>query len=83
VLCDIVEKERARAFLGAHLAQREQPGKTAVSFAVARQAQQARAVLQIEPCADDELEPHLLGRDVRTHDAGKRVAVGDGERGEA
>jgi hypothetical protein len=81
VLCDIVEKERALALLGAHLADGEQAGETAVGLAVARQAQEAQVLLQIEPRADDELQPDLLGGGVRAHDARKRIAVRDGERG--
>ena len=80
---DIVEKERALPLLGAHLPERQQAREAAIGGAVARQAQEARAVLQIETRPDDELQPDLLGGEVRAHDAGKRVAVGDGERGQA
>ena len=80
---DIVEIKRALALLGAHLPKREQPRQPAIGCPVARQAHEARAILQVEARADDELEPHLLGRDVRAHDARKRIAIGDGDRVEA
>ena len=67
------------AFLRAALAERQQPAKPAVSGAIARINQQARRVQQIEPGADDEFDADLLGGQMAAHDAGKRVAVGDGD----
>ena len=65
---DVVEIERALPFLGAALAERQQPAKPAVSGAVARIGEQARRVLQIEPGADDEFDPptSLAARWART-----------------
>ena len=69
MLRHILEKKRALTLLGAHLAEREEPRQPAVGRAVPRQTEQARAILQIEPRAYDEAQAHLLGRDVRAHDA--------------
>ena len=76
---DVIEIKRALPFLGAALAERQQPAKPAVSGAIARINQQARRVLQIEPGADDEFDADFLGGQMAAHDAGKRVAVGDGD----
>ena len=76
---DVVEIKRALAFLGAALAQGEQPAEPAVSRAVRWIDEQARRVLKVEPRADDEFDPHLLGGEMGADCAGKAVAVGDGD----
>jgi hypothetical protein len=38
---------------------------------------------RLQDQADYELETDLLGRRVCAHDTGKRVAIGDGQRGKA
>ncbi len=80
---DVVEIKRALAFFGAPLPEREQPRQPAIGRAVAREAQEARRILQVEARADDKAQAHLLGCHMRAHDAGERVAVGDGDRVEA
>ena len=76
---NVIEIKRALTFLGAALAERQQPAKPAVSGAIARINQQARRVQQIEPGADDEFDADFLGGQMAAHDAGERVAVGDGD----
>ena len=76
---DVIEVKRALPLLGAALAERQQPAEPAVSGAIARECEQARGILQIEPRADDELDADLLGGEMAAHDSGKRVDVGDGD----
>ena len=70
---DVIEIKRALPFLGAALAERQQPAEPAVSGAIARKDQQARRVQQIEPGADDEFDADFLGGQMTAHDTGKRV----------
>ena len=82
-MLDHVGKSKpALAFLRPHLARREKPAETSVGGTVGRIAQQARRILEIELGADHETEAGLLGGDMRAYDAGKRVAVRDGDGGE-
>src|SRR5262249_18007328 len=41
-----------------------------------------RAVAEDEPSADDEAQALLFGHDMRAHDAGERVSVGDADGGQ-
>ena len=77
---DIGQRQLAFAFLRPHLAQAEQPRQPAIAVAVDRISEQARRVGQVEPAADQRLQPRALARAVHPHDAGERVAVGDADR---
>ena len=77
---DIVEMERAFPLLGAALAEREQPAEPAVSGAVRGIGEEARRIVEIEAAAHNEFDAaHFSRRKVRAHNAGKRIAVGDGD----
>jgi hypothetical protein len=78
---DVGEKERALPFLGSYLADCQQAAETAICRAVARVSEKARRVLKVEPRADDEFDSaYLLGGEMSAYHAGKRVAIGDGDR---
>ncbi len=79
VVRDVIEEQRAMAFLGAALAEGEEAAQSAVSGAFRRIGEEARGVLQVETRADDQLDADLAGREMRAHDAGQRVGVGDGD----
>ena len=70
----------AIAFLRPALAQGEQAGEAGVGRLVLRETQQADAVLQIQPGADQQLDPGPFGRAVGPDDPGERVAVGHADR---
>ena len=59
-------------------AERDQARQAAIGRAVGRVGEKALAAGEIEPCADDQVEPDLLGLGMGAHDAGQRIAVGDG-----
>ena len=59
------------------LAQGEQPRQPAIGVAILRKGEEARAVAEIEPAADDEADADLFRRLMRAHDAGEAVMVGD------
>ena len=80
---DVGERQVALAFLRAALTQRQEAAEAAVGFPVLRIADEAQAILEIETGADDEAKARLLGRHVRAHDAGERIAVGEAEPREA
>ena len=75
----IREPQDALSLLRAHLPERQQPAEPSISCAVGREAQDVRCVFDIEASADDQTQPHLFGRDVRAHDTGEGVAIGDRE----
>ncbi len=75
---EIVEEQRAGAFFGAPLAEREQAGEPRPAGAVLRIGENVRGrVGEDEPRADGERDAMLLRRLVRAHDARDRIAVGD------
>ena len=76
---DVVQIERAFPLLGAALAEGEQPAEPAIGSAVRGISEQARRIIEIEPRADDEFDADVLGGEMGADDAGKRVAVGDGD----
>ena len=80
MLGDIGEAQLALALLRPHLAQAQQPRQPAIAVAVLRVSEQARRIGQIEPAADQRLQPRLLRRAVHPHHPGQRVAVGDADR---
>ena len=66
------------------LSNRQQPAKPSISRAVLGVAQEiGRTVHESQAAADDQLHVQFAGRKVSAHDAGKRVAVGDGDGGKA
>ena len=70
----------AIAFPGPALAQGEQAGEAGIGRLVLRETQQADSVLQIQPGADQQLDPGPFGRAVGPDDPGQRVAVGHADR---
>ena len=80
-VADIVEGQQALALAGATLAEAEQPAQPAIGGARGGPGQQRQAV-EIEPGPHHERQLRILGRAMRPHHAGQRVAVGDGQRGE-
>ena len=64
---------------GAALAEREQAAEAAIRGAVSRVANQARCIGQIKTGADEQAQPRLFRRDMRTDDARKRVAISDAD----
>ena len=73
----------AFAFRRATAAERDQTRQPAVSGAVLRKGEQAHAVDQIEPRADQQAKALLLRGDMHAYHAGQAVAVGHGDRGMA
>ena len=66
------------------LSNRQQPAKPSVSRAILGIAEEiGRAVHESQAATDDELHVQLAGGKVSAHDAGKRVAVRDGDGGKA
>jgi hypothetical protein len=63
-------------------AERQQPAQLRVGSTIGRIDQQCRAIAQIEAAAHDQPHPGRLGLLMRAHDAGQRIPVGDGERGQ-
>ena len=57
---DVVQRQLAFALFGAHLAQAEQPRQPAIAVAVDRVSEQARRIGQVEPAADQRLNPAPL-----------------------
>jgi hypothetical protein len=77
---DHVGKNQPAAVLGrAPAAGGNEPGEAAVGGAVGRQAEQAWRILKVEPCADDKPDAELLCCNMGANDAGKAVAVGEGD----
>ena len=77
---EVAPVEMALALAGAPLAERQQPAEPRVGRAVGGIGEHRGAVGEVEPAADDEPDAGGLGRLVRAHDPGQRVAVDDGER---
>ena len=78
---DVVEAQLAFAFLGAHLAEAEQPRQPPIAVAVDRVERAGYGRIgEIEPAADQRLHPDVRARAVHPHHAGQRVAVGDADR---
>ena len=79
MLGDIAQRQFAFAFLGAHLAEAQEPRQAPVALAVDRVSEQARRVGKVEAATDQRLEPRALAGAVHADDAGERVAVGDAD----
>ena len=80
---EIVEVQRAFAFFGAPLAEREQARELRPGGAVLRIGEYIGGrVGEDEPHAGGEAQPMFLRRLMRTHHARNRVAVGDAEAGQ-
>ena len=79
---DVFQIQDALPLGGARLTERKKPRQTAIGLTILREAQQARAILQIKTRADNELEAQLLGNHMRAHDASKRIAIRDGDGGQ-
>ncbi len=79
---DVRVIEVAFALWGTTLAEGQQRCQPAIGGAVLGKREEAHAVAQIEPHADDQANTGLFRRLVRTDDAGDAVAVGDGDRRE-
>ena len=93
---DVGQAELAFAFLGTHLAQAQQPRQPAVAITIdgiSKQARRPSTLLrtgpstslrtgfgEIEPAADQRLQPRLFARAVHSHHASEGVAVGDSDR---
>ena len=80
MLGDVGEADFALAFFGAHLAEAEQPRQPAIAVAIDGISEQARRIGEVEPAADQRLQPRTLAGAVHPDDAGERVAVGDPDR---
>ena len=76
---DIVPCEHAFALGRASASRGDEAGERAVAVPGGGEAEQAGAVLQVEPGARDEVEAGALGGLVGADDPGQRVAVGQGE----
>ncbi len=76
---DIGVIELALALPGAPLADGEETREATIGGAIGGKTKQAGAVAEIEAAGGDEADADHLGRLVGAHDAGKRIAVGDGE----
>ena len=77
---NVGEKKLALAFFRAALAKRDQAAQAAqaaIGFSVCWKTEKAWCVFKIKPGADNETHPRILRRNVRAHDARKRIAVGD------
>ena len=78
------EIEVAFALGRAAVALGEQPAEAAIGGAVGWPGEDVGGlVTKGEAAADGVAEPGLLGGEMAAHDAGKRVAVGDGDAGKA
>ena len=74
----------AVALLGAAIAEGEEPAEAAPGGAVGRPGDDVgRAVAEDEPGADGVAVSRLLRHGMAANDAGDRIAVGDGDAGEA
>jgi len=62
------------------LADAQQAGQPGIGGAIGRIQQHGRAAGKIEAAADDQADAGFLGALVGADDAGKGVAVGDGDR---
>src|SRR5262245_7557377 len=71
--------EEALALGRAAAAEAQETGEPAIRGAIDGEAEKAVAAAKIEPRADDEFDSRFLRLDMRAHDAGQRVAVGDGD----
>ena len=69
--------------LDAALTDGQQPAKPSVGGAIARIDDQRRSVVEHQPAADQQAQPHRLGRGVGADHAGQAVAVGDPDGDEA
>ena len=77
----LLEGEMALPLDGAAVAGGEQAAQPAVGLAVGRIAGRLEAVRRDEPGADQQPDLVLLGRPMRPHHAGQRIAVGDADGG--
>ena len=80
---DLLEGEMALTFDGAAIACGQQAAQPAVGRPVRRIAGRLEAVGGDEPRADQEADLVLLGRPMRAHDAGQRIAIGNADGGES
>ena len=64
-----LERQLALAFLGAHLAQAEQPGQPSIAVAIDRISEQARRIGRVEPAADQRPDPRAAAGAVHAHHA--------------
>ena len=78
----VVERQGAAAFGGQSFAVGQERAEPGIGRPVGRPAEQRGAADQVEPAADQEAQPDLLGLLVRPDDAGEAVAVGEREAGE-
>ena len=83
VVEQVGEPDLALPLGGAAPADGQQPREPSVGGAVARQAEHAGRVGEVEPCADDQLHVDLPRGRVGAHHAGERVAVGHRDRVQA
>ena len=77
---DIIPFEMAFGFAGAALAERQQAAKPRIGRPIGWIGQDRHAVGKIETAANDQPDASRLRRFVGAHDAGKGIAVDDGER---
>ncbi len=75
MLCHVVERQPALAFLCAAAAQGDQPGQPAVGRPVGGPEHHRRGVVGRDLGPDDQFQPGVLGRPMRPHHAGQAVAV--------
>ena len=80
---NLLEGKLAFAFLGLEIARSDEAAEPAIGGAVGRIGQHFKAVGSDQPRADEELDVALARFVVSAHHAGKRIAVGDADGGQA
>ncbi len=78
---NLLEGERAFAFLGLEIARGDEAAEPAIGRTVGRIGQHFEAVAGDQPRADQELDVSLAGFVVSAHHTGKRVTVGNADGG--
>ena len=77
--CQIVAGQLITPLFGTPPAKRDDGAEIAIAGTVLRQQNQLHAAGQNQLRTDNQLEPCLLGRHMRPHNAGDRTFVGNGQ----
>jgi hypothetical protein len=80
MLSEVVPIEQAFAFGGAPATDGQQPREPAIGGSVGRPHHDRWRVAQMKLGANDQRQPAILRRAMRTHHTSQRVAVGHGKR---
>ena len=80
---NLLEGQMTFAFLGLEIALRQKLAEPPISLAIGRIGQHLETIDGDEPRADEKLYGSVLGFVIGAHHAGKAVAVGDADGGEA